>query len=331
MARAKPGAGPTPPVRPRSAVRPAFSPEGTRPIAGSPYPLTLVAEGEDPRARGAIYMGVIMVIMVLAAYFVVVQLVNTAVVYLGYLVERPGTDWATYGGVAQAFGTPWGILGAHLGLGAMTLAVWALARTMHHRRMRWIWSVSPGVRWRYGVLCLGVAVIVVGAVTAYQWVTGPGWAAGTGWGWYAVVIVVTTPLQALAEEVMFRGYLMQAFGAIVRNVWVPILATALVFAAFHGLQNPWLFADRLLFGILAGVLVWRTGGLEAGIAIHIVNNLGAFGLGLATGTLSQLRTTTAVGWTQTVQDLTMFAICAVACWGIAVGLRVPMKVRQARA
>ena len=51
---------------------------------------------------------------------------------------------------------------------------------------------------------------------------------------------------------------------------------SVVFALLHGTQNLPLFADRLVFGLLAGLLVWRTGGLEAGIAAHVINNVFAY-------------------------------------------------------
>jgi len=309
-----------------SGGRPA-APWLTRPIDGSPYPLTMIPQGQDPNQSSARLTGAAMVAMVVAAYLVVSQLINTGVVGLGYGLNRGGTDWAGYWQTAQNFGNIWGVLGAQLGLAAVTLAVWAFFRLVHHRPLAWLWSISPGVRWRYGLLCLIVGVVVVGASTVYYWVTGPGWSPPQGWGWYAVVILLTTPFQALGEEVLFRGYMMQAFGAIVRNVWFPIVATAVIFALFHGVQNPWLFSSRLVFGLLAGILVWRTGGLEAGVAIHVVNNLFAFGLGIATGTLSQLRTTTSVSWGSATMDVVMFALCAAACWGIAVWLRVPARVR----
>jgi hypothetical protein len=57
--------------------------------------------------------------------------------------------------------------------------------------------------------------------------------------------------------------------------------TALLFALAHGAQSPWLFADRLVFGLLASLLVWRTGGLEIAVAMHAANNLLAFGLAIA--------------------------------------------------
>ena len=47
---------------------------------------------------------------------------------------------------------------------------------------------------------------------------------------------------------------------------------------FYGLQ--------MAFGLLAGVLVILTGGLEAGIAMHVLNNFLAFGVALAYGDMA---------------------------------------------
>jgi len=306
----------------------APEPVWTRPIAGSPYPLTLAPAGSDPANASRRVFAVAAVVVLLAAYVIVVPLINTGVIYLGFVTEAPGTNWAAYSKNASGFGTVWGVLAAHLGLAAMIFVVWGLFHFMHHRPLSWLWSVSPGVRWRYAFLAFVASAVLLGAYAAYNWVRSDGWNPPDGWVWYVVVVVLTTPFQALAEEVMFRGYLMGVFGLIMRNVWFPVVGTALVFALMHGVQNPWLFADRFAFGLLAGVLVWKTGGLEAAVAIHVVNNLCAFGLGIATGTLAQTRTTTAVGWSQAAWDVGTFAACAAACWGIARWLRVPVKVKE---
>ena len=64
-------------------------------------------------------------------------------------------------------------------------------------------------------------------------------------------------------------------------VIVPAVVSAVLFALAHGAQSPWLFADRLVFGLVASLLVWRTGGLEVAVALHAANNLVAFGLAIA--------------------------------------------------
>ena len=95
------------------------------------------------------------------------------------------------------------------------------------------------------------------------------------------MILLLTPLQAAGEEYCFRGYLTQAFGGPASGRRASaVLVPALLFGLAHGIgQSPPVFFDRFAFGLVAGILVIRTGGLEAGIAMHVLNNLLAFGAG----------------------------------------------------
>jgi membrane protease YdiL (CAAX protease family) len=100
-----------------------------------------------------------------------------------------------------------------------------------------------------------------------------------------LVTLVLTPLQAAGEEYLFRGYLTQAFGTIVPTAFA-VLVPALLFGLAHGLgQGLPIFIDRFAFGLVAGVLVVLTGGIEAGLAMHLVNNWIAFGLAIVLGNL----------------------------------------------
>jgi len=124
----------------------------------------------------------------------------------------------------------------------------------------------------------------------------------------AVVVLLTTPLQAAGEEYLFRGYLLQAFGSFLRNRWVAVVGTATLFALAHGAQNFPLFFDRFAFGLIAGWLVTRTGGLEAGIALHAVNNFVAFGLALSFGDLSATLNIREVGWWNILLTITQSGV-----------------------
>jgi membrane protease YdiL (CAAX protease family) len=112
----------------------------------------------------------------------------------------------------------------------------------------------------------------------------------------AVIVLLTTPLQAAGEEYVFRGYLLQAIGSLTRSKWIALIVTSTVFAMAHGVQNFPLFFDRFMFGLIAGWLVIRTGGLEAGIAMHILNNFLAFGYALTFSDLTSTLNVTEVGW-----------------------------------
>ena len=96
------------------------------------------------------------------------------------------------------------------------------------------------------------------------------------------IVILLTPFQAAAEEYIFRGYLMQLVGSWTRRAWLPVAVSVPLFAAAHG-YSRWGTVDVGIFALTVSVLVIRTGGLEAGIGLHIANNvtlavLEAFGL-----------------------------------------------------
>jgi hypothetical protein len=140
-----------------------------------------------------------------------------------------------------------------------------------------------------------------------------------------VVILLTTPLQAAGEEYAFRGYGLQALGAWVRTPWFGIILTGLLFAAAHGGQSLPLFLDRFAFGVVAGVLTVRTGGLEAAIAFHVVNNVVILLLASATGNLAPSLTVAEAPWSAVVVDVVgMVAFAAVA---LALARRMGLQTR----
>lgn len=136
----------------------------------------------------------------------------------------------------------------------------------------------------------------------------------------AAVIAVSTLLQSTAEEVFFRGYLTQAIGSCGRGRAAgPVVAgvlTALLFAGAHLPEDWWLFADLMVFALAASWLTWRTGGLEAAIALHVVNNLVAIGVAAVTGTLDEAVGATAVPWPHAVLDIVavLAYVAAVTRW-----------------
>lgn len=93
-----------------------------------------------------------------------------------------------------------------------------------------------------------------------------------------IVAILLVPFQAAAEEYVFRGFLMQTIGGWLRHPLFAILLPVPIFVVAHG-YDPIGQASVAAFAIVAGWLTIRTGGLEAAIGLHVVNNLAVFGLG----------------------------------------------------
>ena len=76
-----------------------------------------------------------------------------------------------------------------------------------------------------------------------------------------------------------------------------VVIPAVLFALAHGIgQSSPIFFDRFAFGLVAGTLVILTGGLEAGIAMHVLNNWLAFGIALAFGDMGSALNPTGGTW-----------------------------------
>ncbi|WP_051476967.1 type II CAAX endopeptidase family protein [Arthrobacter sp. Br18] len=152
-------------------------------------------------------------------------------------------------------------------------------------------SVLGRIRWGWLGRCLAAAVGVYSLSLGISFLLPPGLSGGsTGAGFWvdgrtALLVTLTlllVPFQAAAEEYVFRGYLTQTIGSWLRHPAFAILIPVPFFVLGHGYE-PLGQADVALFAVFAGWITWRTGGLEAAIAAHAVNNcliflLGAYGL-----------------------------------------------------
>lgn len=139
------------------------------------------------------------------------------------------------------------------------------------------------------------------------------------------VLAVFVPVQAAAEEYVFRGWLTQAAGAFLRSPWLAVHPQAALFATAHGWGTTWGFIDLLFFGLVAGWLTIRTGGLEATIALHILNNLLAFGVSAAVvGGLSSDDTAADAPWQLALADMATVLLYA------AIILRMTRRHRPQR-
>lgn len=94
-----------------------------------------------------------------------------------------------------------------------------------------------------------------------------------------VVSLILFPFQIGFEEYLFRGYLMQQIGILVKNKWFPLLLTSILFGLLHS-ANPEVaemgFITMVLyigFGLLMGIMTLMDDGLELALGFHFGNNL----------------------------------------------------------
>jgi len=223
---------------------------------------------------------------------------------------------------------PQTLLVINLSLALLIPITWLAVRYLHNLRPRWLGSVRPRLRWSLvgwffaaSVVSTALAYLAAGLLFPSELPGSDGAGGGGGGGGggavsgattaaFLVIIALTSPLQSAGEEYFFRGYLLQGFGALVRSPWFTVTCTSLLFAVAHGSQNLPLFLDRFAFGLTAGGLVILTGGIEVGIAMHVVNNVVLLAIAAATGTLTQTLGTSEASWTVVAVDIGQFVLYA---------------------
>jgi len=89
---------------------------------------------------------------------------------------------------------------------------------------------------------------------------------------YLIVILVFLPLQCIAEELVFRGLIMQTLGSWFKIPIVTIVLQSIIFAVAHG-YNTFGLAEIFVSGLVFGFFTWKTNGLEVSSALHTANNL----------------------------------------------------------
>jgi membrane protease YdiL (CAAX protease family) len=144
-------------------------------------------------------------------------------------------------------------------------------------------SVLFRLRWRWLLVAFVPAAVVWIATFAGQ--IGIGLALGdqllpfsTDVPTYLVsllIVLLLVPVQAATEEYLYRGVLLQSVGAWVGWAPVTIVVSAVLFGFSHA-YDAWGILTVMVMGVGFGVVTVRTGGLEAGIAMHTVNNVAAF-------------------------------------------------------
>jgi uncharacterized protein len=198
---------------------------------------------------------------------------------------------------------------------ASGLSIWIV----HGIRPRFLSSVAGGVRWRWLLRCVAVILPLWAAYTALAVLVDP-FTSPRPDQWVALLIIVLllTPLQAAGEEYFFRGWIMQNVGAWFARPMVGLVASLIVsavaFSTAHMSPDPWILGTIACLAVAAGLATWRTGGLEAAIAMHAVNNVLTFLVVVIFG-----------GWSQAfvgaqTTGTPMMLVLAVAVNGIALAL-----------
>jgi uncharacterized protein len=171
---------------------------------------------------------------------------------------------------------------------ASGLSIWIV----HGVRPGFLSSVAGRIRWRWLLRCIAVIAPLWAVYTLLSLIVEPFTSPRPDqWVALLVIVLVLTPLQAAGEEYFFRGWIMQNVGAWfarpIVGLVASIIVSAVAFSTAHLSPDPWVLGSIACLAVAAGIAAWRTGGLEAAIAMHAINNVLTFLVVVISGGWSQ--------------------------------------------
>ncbi|MBM7052101.1 CPBP family intramembrane glutamic endopeptidase [Rothia sp. ZJ1223] len=278
--------GQLPPNAPHPGQYPAFArPYNPRPL---PHHRLAFADPKNawwkPLVEGAIGLGIFLALQTLltvplvAAIFMVPDFPS--------LFSETDPSKAMEAFTTAAFENPWVFAYLFASIAVMFPSMWLARLIIGPKPWGLVHSVAGRLRWGWMLLCGGIAalifLLVPLAITPFMGgaeATEP-WREQASPLWiYLVLLITLVPIQCYAEELIFRGYLMQTIGRWLKHPAWAIILPAPLFMLGHG-YDLWGQLSVLCMGLTAGFLVWYTGGLEAAIALHVINNVLAMFSGL---------------------------------------------------
>lgn len=232
-------------------------------------------------------------LLVFGLALVVLQIAGTIIVYVTFMDRFEGSD--AFDDFFDGMDLVSSMALLLVNLAVMTPASWLAAKAAR-RSWGFVWSVAQRIRWN--IIGPALRITLIGYALWFVFVVGTlvlaegteSLALSPEAFEYLAVVWLLVPLQATAEEVVFRGMLPQALGSWIRNPFVCYVLPTLGFTALHTYDWAGL-VQVCIFGLCAAFLTYKTGGIEAGIVLHIVNNLAVFSLGaftMGSGTLDEL-------------------------------------------
>jgi len=221
-----------------------------------------------------------------------------------------------------------GPIGVAVNLGAIALlwpSLWVALRLLHKQSLRTLFSPEGLIRWhefRRGAILIAGVLLMASLITLPAGDL-PGRSALPLVKWALIVVPMAALVfvQATAEELVFRGYLLQQFALRTRNPLIWAGVPSLLFSLLH--YNPALpdlerylyVLATFMYGLLASATVARTGSLATAMGIHVTTNILAVTLVAGEGLLDGAALFVQTGGTTTVDLLVnIAAITALLAW-----------------
>lgn len=181
----------------------------------------------------------------------------------------------------------------NLSIFCMLIGAFIAIKWIHNRPFGTIFNFTGKIRWANFMISFAVFGALLGISTVVDYIINPQtytiyFDASKFWLTLPLILVMT-PIQTTAEEIVFRGYVIQSFGLKIKNGLFLSLISGFLFTLPH-LANPEIYAankmgvfstvcmilNYFIVGFILAMITIRTNSLEAAMGAHAVNNLFSF-------------------------------------------------------
>ncbi len=166
----------------------------------------------------------------------------------------------------------------------LLVGVVAVVAVLHRRSWRTLVTPYARIDWRrivQGAAVWGALSLVCSVIEHLLYPGRYAWSLDLArWLPFALAALLLTPLQCAAEELVFRGYVLQGLGRCLRHPLVLAVLSSVIFTVPH-LYNPEvaayglaiMAANYFVMGLFLAGVTLRDGRLELAIGAHAGNNL----------------------------------------------------------
>lgn len=177
----------------------------------------------------------------------------------------------------------WPFVAFMLGFVMLLAGLYIAVRFVHGRRFMGLATASAGLNWRRIGEGFGVWFLLVAALAVVEAALHPAryrltFDAGAFFP-FVLAALVLVPIQTSAEELVFRGYVLQSAGLFTRNRLLLSVVSGVIFLGPH-LTNPEVQQDVFLLplyyfslGAFLAYISLKDNNLELALGVHAANNL----------------------------------------------------------
>lgn len=156
-------------------------------------------------------------------------------------------------------------------------------RLIHARALKTLITAAPKIRWRRMLASAGVWMVIAALLSTVEAILYPGRYVLTFQPVtlliFAIFALIFVPIQTSAEELFFRGYLLQWMGLRLKNKWLLALLNGVLFFLPHA-ANPEMANGSILIGLgyfamgfFLALITLQDNGMELALGMHAANNL----------------------------------------------------------